>query len=278
MRNIAYDIVSANDINYGNADEICGYQMLLSKMFEHAGGFDIPRKTNAISREIQSQGLIWLRNVKMIMKGILSSSNTTKLTLKAMPRLIESYYFLYRICNGTRCLDYIREVRFKTIDSFAKGNKDISQTAVILMLNEEISRNITSTPQRYFDYIGRITAKWVNELIDSGKLSDMSIEDVYLTLGFLLEQDLSAYGITKEDKFKWIERYSLSVDEIDALDMTTLRSYMSFAQCAMHARYASMEEGDHLYSLYISKIASRPDTNKFVREAIRMELANYETA
>lgn len=106
----------------------------------------------------------------------------------------------------------------------------------------------------------------------------MSIEDVYLTLGFLLEQDLSAYGITKEDKFKWIERYSLSVDEIDALDMTTLRSYMSFAQCAMHARYASMEEGDHLYSLYISKIASRPDTNKFVREAIRMELANYETA
>ena len=186
MRNIAYDIVSANDINYGNADEICGYQMLLSKMFEHAGGFDIPRKTNAISREIQSQGLIWLRNVKMIMKGILSSSNTTKLTLKAMPRLIESYDFLYRICNGTRCLDYIREVRFKTIDSFAKGNKDISQTAVILMLNEEISRNITSTPQRYFDYIGRITAKWVNELIDSGKLSDMSIEDVYLTLGFLL--------------------------------------------------------------------------------------------
>lgn len=278
MRNIKYGIISANDINYGNVDEICGYQMLLCKMFERAGGFDIHRKANVISREIRSHGLIWLRNVKMIMEGILGSSYTTELTLRAMPRLIDSYDFFYRVCNGAPCLDYIRELRFRTIDCFAKGNKEISQTAVVLMLDNEISRNIKSIPQRYLDYIGKITDKWVNELIVSGRFSDMSIEDVYLTLGFLLEQDLFAYGIKKEDKLKWIERYPLSVEEIDALDINTLWSYMSFAQSASRAKYASMEEGDHLYSHLISKIASLPDTNKFVREAIEMELANYEIA
>lgn len=99
------DIPYAETIDYGSVDEICGYQMFIFKMFERAGGFDVPSKTNATIREIQSQGLVWLRNVKMIMESILDSSNTTALTLHAMPRLINSYNFFYRVSYGTPCLD-----------------------------------------------------------------------------------------------------------------------------------------------------------------------------
>ncbi|MCM1142169.1 MAG: hypothetical protein NC453_26665 [Muribaculum sp.] len=275
---MTFDIPSAEDISYDNVAEICGYQMLLCKMFERAGGFDLPRKTNATIREIQKQGLVWLRNVKQIMEGILVSSDDSELTLNALPRLIDSYDFFYRVCNGMPCLDFISKLRLKTVECFIAGNKTISQIAIVLMLEKEIMRNIKTVSPRYIDYIGRVTNKRIEELRVFGRLSDMSLEDTYLTLDYLLGQDLFAFGVRKANKLKWIEKYSLSEPEIDSLDLNTLWTYLAFSQSAMRLKDASIEEEDEQYVNLVSKIAAHPEVNKFVREAIELDLAKHKVA
>lgn len=50
-----YDVTaipSASGIDYGNVDEVCGYQLLLCKIFERAGGFDYSQVSNAAIREV----------------------------------------------------------------------------------------------------------------------------------------------------------------------------------------------------------------------------------
>lgn len=278
MRIMNFDIPPAHDINYGNVDEICGYQMFLCKMFERSGGFDLPRKTNDSIREIQTQGQIWLQNVKRIMEKIIASHDDAELALNSMPRLIDSYDFFFRVCNGLPCLDYISDLRFETIKCFVAGNKAISQIAVVLMLEKEIMRNIKAVPPRYIDYIGRITDKWVDELRIYRKLSDTSLENTYLTLDYLLNQDLFVFGVKKADKLKWIEIYTLSARQIDELDLNKLWAYMAFSQTALRLKGVDMDEEDELYANLVSKIASNPVVNKFVREAIELDLAKYETA
>ncbi len=61
---VVQTIPTAFGIDYGNVDEVCGYQLLLCKIFERVGGFNHPQVSNATIREVQREGRIWLSEVR----------------------------------------------------------------------------------------------------------------------------------------------------------------------------------------------------------------------
>ncbi len=100
---IKQNIISAADIDYTNIQEICGYQLLMCKIYEREGGLYYPARRNATIREVEAQGKIWLENVKGILDDIVSGKSTT-FTLAAIPKLLNAYDFLlqylqWRVCQ-----------------------------------------------------------------------------------------------------------------------------------------------------------------------------------
>lgn len=55
---IKQNIISAADIDYSNIKEICGYQLLMCKIYELEGGLIYPARRNSTIREVEAQGRI----------------------------------------------------------------------------------------------------------------------------------------------------------------------------------------------------------------------------
>ena len=66
MKTAGITVPCAADVDYTNVEEICGYQILLSKIFEESGGFVWPQVVNPIIIEVQRQGAYWLKEVRQI--------------------------------------------------------------------------------------------------------------------------------------------------------------------------------------------------------------------
>lgn len=285
---IAMNIPFAKDIDYTNVDEICGYQMLLCKIFEKAGGFNVGIASNKEIIMVRREGMIWLRDVKSIINNILSApipeasaipaSSPHTPNLKDVPRLLASYDFFYRVCHRGPCFTFVRDTTIKTVDRWTNGDRSISKARVALLMLKEINRDIRAIPQRYVDFGMRVLESWINELRRYGRLQDLSQEDSYLVISFLLWYDLYVFGVSKDERIKWIETYTLSVCEIENLDERTLWAYMDFDQRISILMRKSIEEQDERYTRFISKIAIHPDTNRFLREAIELDLAKHKVA
>lgn len=227
-------IIQATDVDYNDIDEICSYQALMCKLFELAGGFDLPHVSNIEIISIQREGLFWLKETEKIIDRILSSPAPTDgeqptPTLAALPRLLDSYDIFYRICNGKPCSDYLRQARVEAADRWAKGDKSISLTAVTLMLRSEINHDIRHLEQRYIDFSNRVIGSWINDLSRYGHLRDMTIADAYHALAFLLKENLSTLGVGQRDAARWIARYILPDETLTTLDTNTLIAYINFA-------------------------------------------------
>ena len=276
-------IPSAKSIDYESVEEICGYQLLLCKMFEMAGGLEIPRVSSRETIAIKSEGIVWLHKVKGIIESLLNSpvisgKSDSGIVLGDIPNILSSYDFFYRICHGSPCFDFIKNIRLKAANRWLKGDKCISEAQVAIMLCKEISRDIRKIEQRYIDFSGSVMASWIMDLKIIGMLRGMTFEDTYRVLEYLLRDDLFAFSVNKDEKFKWIKTYTLSDSEIENLDVDSLWAYMGFAQAASFQYGKSRTDNEELYTRLLSKILVHPDSNRFIRETISLELARYQTA
>ena len=277
------NIPSAKDIDYTSVDEICGYQMLLCKLFEKAGGFGIGFASSKEIAMVRREGMTWLQNVEEAIKRILYSPGTNdkvvkRLTLGAIPRILTSYDFFYRVCHSGPCFTFVRDTALKVADNWVHGDKSISTACVTLLLLKEIERDILAIPQRYIDFSMRVLDSWIKELRSFGRLQNLSSADSYSVMSFLLLCDLFAFGVSRAERIQWIETYTLSVGEIDKLDAMTLWAYMDYDQKSSIFSGESITIQDERYVRLISKIAAHPESNRFSREAIELHLAKRQVA
>jgi len=277
-------IPPAAAIDYTDVDEIYGYHLLLSKIFERAGGFDYPSGNNATIREVQKQGLIWLRKVKFLISDILKGRPATdgrKLpVLDAIPDLVNAYDFMYRISNGGPCPDFIRDVKLRTADCWIKGDKSISETEIALLLLSETDRDIRALDDRYSEYALRVEDSWIGELVRYGKFIDTPMSEAYSRLSYILKNDLFVYfgGKERQDTVKtaWTKEYMLQ-DHSD-LDSRTLLRYIGFLITANRRGYCGDEPEDEFYCRLWTDYISRPEVNPFFKQALEMDLVKYATA
>lgn len=274
-------IPQASEIDYTSEGEICGYQLLLCKIFECAGGFDLPRRTNATQREVRTQGLVWLGRVEQVIREILESSAPAGMRLSAIPRILDSYDLFYRICNGTPAFDRIRRARLKTADLWVKGDRSISQTDMVLGLLREADRDSRTLERRYSQYAFEILGEWIDELQACGKFRNIPLHEAYDRLNYLLSDDLFLFlGRTEQPRIKaqWIRSYALADAQLDRLCTKDLWSYIPFAQTVSRSKSLPLSAIDAEYARLFKKLATRPDLHPFCRDGIAIELARYKTA
>ena len=275
------DIPSASAVNYHDADEVCGYQLLLCKIFEREGGLNYPPTTNRLTAAIKREGKIWLREVKKSVAELFASPITSEdfgIGLEDIPRILESYDFFYRICHGAACNEFIRDIGLKSANRYVKGDKSITQAQVALMLLKGMERNILTMEDRYLTFSVKEMECWVNDLERTGKIAHVSENDSYDILNYLLIQDLFAFGIKRDVKLRWIKSYTLSDEVLDSLETKTFLRYIRFNQASEFIAGKSLEEKEAHYISLFSRIAGREDINPFLKEVLAIDLAKYRTA
>lgn len=268
----------ALDINYSDATEACGYQWLLCKKYEQAGGFSYPPVANAVTAGVRRQGSIWLREVRTLIDSVLKGARTGDMTLASVPGLLSSYEFFYSICKGANCRDYVREVAIKTTERWVKGDRSITQTDVALLLLREIDLDIRKIENRYIDFALGVMSSWIEELTLYGQFRDITCGEAYRRLTYLLKKDLSFFIGSKEqaaEKTQWIRKFTLSDRDIDNLDTPSLRSYITFVNTVAYLDAANIETHESTYISLISKLATRTDIDPYTRQALELELASH---
>ncbi len=269
----------ASDVNYDDAADICGYQLLLCKMFEKAGGFSYPGAgTNSTIRFVQKEGQVWLRKARRLIASILeapmgASHGKTSPCLGDMPELLSSYDLFHRVCNGGPCYDYLRELKLNTAMRWLRGDRSITKTDVTLMLLQEVNRDNRTLDKRYSDFSISVMGAWIEELTGYGRFRDTPYPEALKRLGYLLDNDLFVYLGSREQrqiKEKWTNTYA--VEDFTMLDTPSLREYIGFIRTATWHRLYPCENYDEQYIQLWSEYASRPDVNRFAREASAMDL------
>ncbi len=276
---VKQNIISAADIDYSNIQEICGYQLLMCKIYEREGGLCYPARRNSTIREVEAQGKIWLEKVKGILDDIVSGKSTT-FTLAAIPKLLNAYDFYYRIYNGESANAYIRSIRLNTAGLWAKGNKSISETDLVLELLKEIKRDNRTLDRKYSMFALGVLGDWVKELISYGEFRNIPKAEAYERLNYIIDDDLFAYLSNKEEssaKARWISTYTLSETELDTLDADTLWAYIGFAQSVLLFN-GKFDEYEDQYVRLLSKLAATENSHPFLSQAIKIDFAKYHTA
>lgn len=276
---VRQNMISAADIDYSNIQEICGYQLLMCKIYEREGGLYYPARRNSTIREVEAQGKIWLENVKGIFDDIVSGKSTT-FTLAAIPKLLNAYDFYYSICNGESANDYIRGIRLKTAGLWAKGDKSITETDLVLELLKEVKRDNRTLDSKYSMFALGVLGDWVKELVSYGEFRNIPKAEAYARLNYMIDDDLFAFLGSKEQpsaKSRWISTYTLSETELDALDAETLWAYIGFAQSALLFN-RKFDEFENQYVRWLSKLAATENNHPFLSQAIKIDFAKNHTA
>lgn len=266
------------DIDFTNVDEVCAYQLLLCKIYECEGGFDIPAKCTLATRVVRRQCIGWLREVKILIESILSGG-VTYANLGDIPRLLQSYDYFYRIGNGITCYDFLREVKLRTADLWAKGDRSVSQTDVVLLLLSEVDRNVGGLEERYAKYAIDEMSSWVDELVEYGVFEGVSMQETYRRLSYLLNADLFAYFGRKDEakvKAQWVSYYTLTEEQIDALDADTLWAYADFVESIPFSSQKELKRNNLMYTHILSILASRPDVHPYLVKAIELTFKRRE--
>lgn len=276
-------IPPAHTVNYSDPQAICGYQILLCKMYERAGGFECPRPSGKEVLAIRREGMVWLKEVKRVIDQLFSSPITMnnierQISLSDIPQLLASYDFFYRVCHGAPCFPYLSKIRMKAVNRYVQGDKSISQAQVALMLCKEACGNIRQMEQRYLDFSGSVVESWVNDLEKYGKLRDMPLREAYDVLSYLLKENLFAYISNPNSKLLWIKAYTLKEEQIEALDTATLKAYIGFEQAVARLNGKSVDEEAARFAYRFSELSSRPDLHPFFKAYIALDLARSKTA
>lgn len=273
-------IVPARNVDYSNIEEVCGYRLLLCKLYECEGGFNLPAKRTPVTREVIRQALIWVKEVKSLINLIIDGGATSESSiLAAIPSLLSGYDMMYRIANGGPCYEYLREVKLKTVGLWLKGDKSISNTDVTLLLLSEADRDIRTLEKRYADYSLCEMSSWVDDLMRNGTFTNVSLSETYHRLSYLLSANLFTFLGSKEQtkaKLAWARAHLLTDDEIEELDTATLWAYAQFIDAMPFTTMAQYERNSAMYKHLLSKIALRSDTHPYAARAIQLTLNRYE--
>lgn len=270
------DITSATYIDYTDVDAICGYSLLLRKIFEQAREFDNPTAT---FRAIKNEGETWLCQVKTLIDNLLTAPDNPRsafsTTIAAMPDLIAAYDTLYRVCYRHPCNGYLRRIKLKTVDRWLRGDKTITETDVVLLLLSEADRDIRTLEKRYYDYAFSALGKWIDELTRHAGFINTPKAEAYKRLEYLLKDNLVAYlGRTeKQDAAKtaWAKAYH--VDDPTTLDTPTLRYYINFSNAASNIRAIPIKEQFEDYIRLTTELNSREDLDKYLHAALTIDIS-----
>ncbi len=285
----------AATLDYSDVEEICGWQLLLCKLYEQAGGFDYDHKRTPRIVELREQARIWLCHVRPLIDSRLNrigdNVDNVDNVENAIPRLLSSYDLLYRICNGAPDFDYIRKARLRLADKWAKGDKSISATEVVLELLKEVNRDNVTLDRRYSMFAISTKGKWIRQFqrfqcppipnpsiskSTNSQSTNQPINQFYSRLACIIRDDLSVYLGTRDQhryKREWINAYTLSDEEIDGLDTPALRSYIVFARSAAYYQRLPLDDIDAQYVRLLTKFSLRPDLHPYCRAALEMDLA-----
>ncbi len=275
-------VIPAVDLDYADVDEICGYQQLLCKLYELAGGFAARAGSNPAIREARVQGDVWLKSVEVLIEKTLTAPDSAEgITLGAVPRLLDAYDLLCRVCRGAPARDFIRKARLRAADLWAKGNRSISQTNVVLGILREVSGDNRALEGRYTRFALSVLGRWIDELTRYGRFHDIPPHEAYSRLACLLRTDLYGYLGSREQsglKARWAKSYALSDDRLDSLSANDLRSYIAFVQTAALRGIVPLADSEETRLRLLAKLAARPDLHPFSREALELDLAQYQPA
>lgn len=270
-------VTTADTIDYSDVSEICGYQLLLRRQFEAIGGF-VPMLSNTHTiRTIQSQGLRWLSAVKEILtelidpaSGTCADRGTDGFGIAAIPELLSGYDYTYRMCNREPDVDFIRKVRRRAIQRWIGGDRRISQTAVVLLIADEIDSQASDIDERYSQYYFSIQGEWIDELNRYNRFQHISPREAYQRLNHLLNSDLSAYVGHSEQhavKCRWTKANIES--DLTVLDTQSIMEYISFLRTARIHRIADTTE--HI-TASLAELATRPDLHPFYQQILKSEM------
>lgn len=275
-------IIPASDIDYKNADEFCGYQLMLCKTIESVGGFDFSKHANEEARALMKEGNVWLRNVKQEIEYLFKSpiGQNVAISLNDIPAILESYDIMHRLCKGAPCSEYLKEIRFRTVERWLKGDKSISPNRLALELFRETHRELRAIDTRYVVFASEIQDKWLKSLKMRGRLLNMPLSDEYRIIRHLINTELYVYYANSqgEVKSKWIKNYALSDEKIDALDTETLCAYIAYITTAEGFLNQDKAGLNTSRLRLFSKLAKRPDLHPFKRKAIEFDLIKYAGA
>ncbi|MBD5357944.1 MAG: hypothetical protein HDR88_13200 [Bacteroides sp.] len=273
----------ANSLDYSDTDEVCAYQSLLCKLLEQGDGLMYAPKQSHEVRTLRTQGQDWLKKVEAVIAGILSDHRPDGISLADLPPLLSSYDFLYRVCNGTPCETYIRKVRLQATDRWAKGDRSISETDLVLMLLAEADRDIRSLDPRYSRYAVTMLGKWMDKITRFGSFPTLPSGELYRRLTYLLRANLFVYLGSRDQhriKQQWVDTHLLTASQpqasktIQLQNLTTpdLKSYLQFLLTASHLGYLPGTDPDTLYTSFCTLLATRPDLHPLHKEAIEIDL------
>ncbi len=262
----------ARTIDYGDADEIRGYQLLACKIYEREGGLSCP---SAVRRE----GREWLAGVRGAVDAMLGRDARGRQGAvpppSSLPKLLESYDLFHRVCLGTPDRLYVSGARLAAAGRYAAGHREVGATGIALMLLEE-TRCGTALERRFADYASQTVGGWVDELRFGGRLCGVPPAEAFARLRYLAGADLAAYlgprGQAAE-KRRWVA--ANMVADLGALDTPTLGEYSRFLLAASaHGLLPGIGPGeDSLRATLLRALASRPDLHPFSRRAIGLDLA-----
>ncbi len=273
--NIHMMVPEATSIDYSDAEEICGYQMLLAKLYEKCGGFSHTTRTDGNLRHLDRQAEIWLRGVRQTIDGIFAGQSTS-LTLGNIPELLASYKFVDRLYNGKPSIDYLKRVRLATVKRWIKGDTSIPATDAALLIAEEIRHDIHNLDDRYSTYYFQVEERWVDELMVYGRFKSISLREAYVRLRALFHRDLYVYlgsGEQRGFKQKLVETYRLT--DFSGIDTITLWAYIGFMRTATRLGFSTCDDPDEQYVELFSTLSTRPDLHPFYKQAIAIDLERY---
>ncbi|MBD5356174.1 MAG: hypothetical protein HDR88_04095 [Bacteroides sp.] len=174
--------------------------------YEQAGGFTYPRITNPEIRQIQTEGKIQLREAKYLITHLLNiplhttpqptnSSSLSSTSLSHLPQLLSVYDLLYRICYGKPNADFVTSSRLAAVDRWIKGDKTLTQTDIVIMLAEEIDRDIRGIDPKYVRYCLTTQEKWLKEFTLRGRFLNTPSPEAQRRLRFLSYRIPSLFNI-----------------------------------------------------------------------------------
>lgn len=212
------DIISADSIDYANASEVIAYQRWLVSVYQSEGGLNYPQPASPLLRILENEALRWLQSVEAWIEGYRLADITA---------IIPAYDFTYRICHHRPPLRFLKETRLKAINRWLKGDKSITATTVALMIADQIDIDINSIDRRFALFYFEQLSKWTRELQIHRRFSGIPLSEACNRLCRMLRENLSASLGNRQDEMKrqWVNDYI--VDDISALDPTTLDAYTS---------------------------------------------------
>lgn len=279
--NTNINIPSAIEVDFSCISEICGYQHLLCRLHELAGGYDFPLKNNPAIREIEFQACLWTDKAKELIDCILSGIHVTGLTLGDIPRLIVSYAAMHQIAQGFPCVGYIREVTIKLAGLWAKGNRNISETDVVLGLLREANRDIHAIDDRYAKFAYSAIDRWIDLFSKRNQSLKIPFGERYARLTYLLNDNLFAYlGAEGQAKTKrrWIIDHTLSKTQLDKLSATDLLQYIYFINAASVSSPGGALISNSEYKKLLTLLLSHSTLDRYTYQAIELDITTLQPA